>query len=227
MNIILSRSILHSESEPLITRYNPAMKVIDVKSSGIAYRNILSSEKQQVSKIFACTSVDASKLEKDFDRKKLEFRTNDAASGVGFSNYDVFHIRHISDYCYAVDNIKKVIDKYKYTGVKYYFANGKSIVKTFKEIEQGESYYRPYKFNTFYKKTYLEEEFGEFSTNAHLGQGYYFSSDPYEIYYRHQSAVVYIPVNLRWLECPLIHCDLRHFLCLSFGASQMEGQDHP
>ena len=95
-------NILKAIGRPFISKYNPIVDKIDVKTEDKALKD-LKRDKVQLAKIKALTKRDIGKTDEDID-----FRTGPGASGAWANNPMIFNVRKISDYYYAFDSIKKI-----------------------------------------------------------------------------------------------------------------------
>jgi len=101
--------ILKANGTVLISKYNPAMNTIDVKS-GAGTLQSLQSRGNQVAKIKALISHD---IKNNYPGTLMnpQFATDERAREVSLSNPSNFALRKISDYYYACDMIKKMCKK--------------------------------------------------------------------------------------------------------------------
>lgn len=112
INPDLCMRLLGAKNRPLITRYNHAIKKVDVKSTQGVFKEY-EKEKNQLDKITALSLHDLKNIhEKPEDApSRIEFRTDERARGVSMSNNQICNLRKISDFYYACDHIKKVCKK--------------------------------------------------------------------------------------------------------------------
>ena len=106
----LCLKVLGAKNQPLITKYNPMSKNIEVKSrpsSLSKYKN----EGNQVKKLMALTKYDLNKRGKFQKGDKLEFEANQRTYSIGTSDTGQFYIRSINDYPYAKEHIVKVCEE--------------------------------------------------------------------------------------------------------------------
>jgi len=109
----LCRKVLKAINRPLITRYNPAVNTIDVKSPAGTYTEY-KMERKQVAKISALVNHDLRGRTTTEERDQIkypQFRDDERARGISLSNQNVCHIRKLSEYYHATDAIKKVCAK--------------------------------------------------------------------------------------------------------------------
>jgi hypothetical protein len=104
----MCQKILKAESSPIITRYNPAMKTIDVKSNGDIFKEFKNKNSIQVAKIKALNDFRMKKIDVDYNSSLIKFRSDDSSRGISISNPNSFNIRKLSEYYYAADQIKEV-----------------------------------------------------------------------------------------------------------------------
>ena len=102
----LCTKILGAIGNPFIGKYNPVMNTIDSKGHEQSYRT-LKQEKRQLAKIKALVSRSVPEEKQD----KLEYRTGPEARGQWATDPNIFNIRHVSDYLYAMDTIKKMCEE--------------------------------------------------------------------------------------------------------------------
>lgn len=109
----LCHKVLKSQNRPLITRYNPAVNVIDIKSPSGTFQEY-KMERNQVAKIGALVNHDLRQLAPENERGDIQypkFRDDERSKSISLANPNVSHIRKLSDYYYAMDHIKKVCEK--------------------------------------------------------------------------------------------------------------------
>lgn len=100
--------ILKAKSRPFISRYNPTMNSIDVKSQAGLLRELQVST-NQIEKIKSLISYEVNQKFPDRkDKADPEFRTDNRARAVSLANPNICHVRKISEYFYACDFIKKM-----------------------------------------------------------------------------------------------------------------------
>lgn len=99
----ICEKILKAKSTPFISRYNPVVNRIDIKSVDRAYSE-LKMQRIQLAKI---QGIVQSNLDEK-NKKDLEYRSGPMASGEASVNPRIYNIRNISDYFYATDHIKKM-----------------------------------------------------------------------------------------------------------------------
>lgn len=95
--------IFKAKNTPFISKYNPIVNKMDIKSVGKSFDE-LKMEKKQLAKI---RSVIKSGLQEE-KQKDLDFRSGDLASGISAINPNVYNVRKVSDYLYACDYINKM-----------------------------------------------------------------------------------------------------------------------
>ena len=88
-----------------ITKYNKAMNVIDVKSSGRMFGNNKRSEQLRKVKEFTISWCSKNNIKTD----NIEFRSDNSSRSVSLSTSENFNLRKISEYHFATDKIKWVI----------------------------------------------------------------------------------------------------------------------
>ena len=109
----LCHKILRSVNRPLITRYNPAVGMIDVKSKEGTYREYR-IEKNQLGKIGALVTYDLRQTAPPEEQDKIQrpkFRDDERSRGVSLANPNVSHIRDLTEYYHATEYIKKYCEK--------------------------------------------------------------------------------------------------------------------
>jgi len=109
----LCHRILKPVNRPLITRYNPAVNTIDVKSTEGTFKEY-QIERNQLAKVSALTHYDLKKNSPEKDKeeaKQIKFRDDNRSRGISLANPNICHIRKLSEYYYATDHIKKFCKK--------------------------------------------------------------------------------------------------------------------
>lgn len=106
----ICKSILMAESEPIITKYNQNLNIIEVKNG-----NTL-KDKDDIDKLKSLTIFDIKKAFPEIDIKKTEIKTSiDAKTfspeGSKYIAGAIFDIRKLSDYYYAAEKIKNICKK--------------------------------------------------------------------------------------------------------------------
>ena len=99
--------VLNAQNRPLITRYNPTIGKVDVKST----QGVLSQYKQEQNQLAKITALNKYQIGKLFPDKKdtpVEYRDDSRAQSVSQSSTEQLHLRKISEYFYACDRIKKI-----------------------------------------------------------------------------------------------------------------------
>jgi len=99
----LCTKVLKAKSNPFISRYNPYVNTIDVKSTGQSFGD-LKRDRVQLAKI---KSIVQSEIPPE-KVKSLDYRGGDLASGISAVNPRVYNVRRVSDYLYATDHIKEM-----------------------------------------------------------------------------------------------------------------------
>jgi hypothetical protein len=112
------RTLFRARTEPLITKYNPNTNTIDVKSSETSYTSLYNKRgalRNQLRKLRAFNTYEAYKLdeEKRKEKEKIEFRSDRNTRSSNVNDQQTFHLRKVSDYCYASDQIKQLANKHK------------------------------------------------------------------------------------------------------------------
>jgi len=99
--------ILRAKSRPLISRYNPTMHTIDVKSQTGLLKE-LQMGTMQVEKIKFLIENEISRKNQIKNKALPEFRNDNRAKGISMADPNICHLRKISEYFYACDHIKKM-----------------------------------------------------------------------------------------------------------------------
>ena len=104
----LCLKILKAKSRPLITRYNPTVEMIDVKSSSGVLKELefRTNQPNKIKDLVATFIIN--ELGKDAFSGDLEFKCDERARAISLSDSRYSNIRKISDYYYATDHIKKM-----------------------------------------------------------------------------------------------------------------------
>lgn len=92
--------ILEAQSRPFIVRYNPTINKIDVKVQNGIYKELKVKTK--------IPSTIKKMICKDMGKDDLEYRSDQRSMSVSLSSNQTCHLRKISDYYYAQDQIKKM-----------------------------------------------------------------------------------------------------------------------
>jgi hypothetical protein len=103
------RKIFKTVTSPLITRYNRYTKTIDVKSDDSSYLHLLNGKKDrqlQLAKIRYFNDIEAKSNE-----ETLEFRSDDNSRSSKIGDGDSFHLRCISDYYDACEQLESLAKK--------------------------------------------------------------------------------------------------------------------
>ena len=101
-------NILKAKSTPFVSKYNPIVNKIDIKSLGKSFEE-LRRDKVQLAKIrgIVQSGIEPEKV------KELDYRGGELASGASSVNPNVYAVRRVSDYLYASDYIKKMCEANK------------------------------------------------------------------------------------------------------------------
>jgi hypothetical protein len=111
----ICRKVLKAQNRPLITKYNPVVNTIDVKSPEGTYKEY-SLERKQVAKISALVNHDLKSktpTKEHGDIQQPKFRDDARSRQVSLANPNVCVIRKLSEYYYATEHIKKLCEKNK------------------------------------------------------------------------------------------------------------------
>jgi hypothetical protein len=100
-------NILRAKSTPFVSRYNPVVNTIDIKSLGKSYEE-LRRDRVQLAKIKGIVYSGLGDSEK---KQGPDFRGGDLASGVSAVDPRVYNVRQVSDYLYAYDYIQKMCEQ--------------------------------------------------------------------------------------------------------------------
>lgn len=109
----ICQKILKSINKPLVTRYNPTINTIDVKSPEGTLKEY-QFEKKQIAKISALINHDIRKNKTEEEKANIKypaFRDDARSRNVSLSNPEICQIRKLSEYYYATDQIKKFCEK--------------------------------------------------------------------------------------------------------------------
>ena len=112
------RTLFRARTEPLVTRYNPNTNTIDVKSSETSYSSLYNSKgrlRNQLRKLRVLSTYEAYKIDPDKkeNKEKIKFRSDKNTRSSNVNDQQTFHLRKVSDYCHAADQIKKLAEKHK------------------------------------------------------------------------------------------------------------------
>jgi len=104
--------ILKAESNIVISKYNPSINKIDIKSSNKIFNHV-SKRSKQVAKLKALNTFDVYKKDpqKKEDKEKIGFRADARSMSVNVSGDQMCHLRKISDYDYACKFIKNMCEE--------------------------------------------------------------------------------------------------------------------
>ena len=104
--------IFKAEGNIVISKYNPSVDKIDIKSSEGVFKHVGRNTKQ-VAKLKALNTFDIYKAhpEKRENKERVGFRADERSRAINISGGNISHLRNISDYDYAYRFIKNMCEE--------------------------------------------------------------------------------------------------------------------